>query len=209
MKKLPIIVSVIALVIAVFLLISKFTGPSSNDNSSDTNRTNENIKVACVKLDSLLESYNYYNDKKTALLKKQKMKEVELDSRYSALQRKAYELQRKVQDRLMTQTTAQKKGQKLGIEEQKIMNDKQIYQVELMEENQLMSLEMLDSVKNYLSIYNKKYSFNIILATDTIGSSILYFDKKMDITSDIVEGLNERYISKIADEQLAKEKEEK
>ena len=211
MKKLPIIISIIALVAAIFLLIERFSGSSSSSDSTNTATAGsiENINVACVKLDTLLDNYNYYNDAKTVLLKKQRMKELELDSRIKALQRKAYELQRKVQDRLMTPTTAQKKQQELGLEEQRIMQDKQIYELEIMEGNQKMSLEMLDSIKNYLSIYNKKYNYNIIIATDTIGSSLLYFDKKMDITSDIVKGLNNRYISKIVDDEFEKEKEEK
>ncbi len=203
MKKLPIIISIVAFAI---LLISSCSESGSNENLSNTNGTNGSLNVACVKLDTLLESYNYYNDSKTTLLKKQRMKEVELDSRIKALQRKAFELQRKVQDRLMTPTTAQKKQQDLAVEEQRIMQDKQIYEMEIMEENQNMSLEMLDSIKNYLSIYNKNHNYNLVLTTDTIGSSILYFDKKMDITADIVEGLNKRYITKIVDDELKEDK---
>ncbi len=193
MKNLPIIVSAIALVVAVIAIIGK---PSGNTTTANESSESANVnKIAYVNLDTLVDAYDYYNDEKTALLKWQNEKSVSLDSRYKALQRKAMELQKKVNDRMMTPTTAQKKGEQLAYQEQEIMRDKQTYEYQMMEKNQQLSLAVYDSIKNYLQIYNKDKGYNLILSNDTLGTSILLAGSNMNITKDIVTALNERYRS--------------
>ena len=194
MNRLPIIISVVALMAVILLFVDRFSGESKKTNSNETTVSNtDGITVAYVKFDTLLDAYRYYNEKKTEFMQEQQMKEINLDSRYKALQRKAYEIQRKVEGRMMTPTKAQKKQEELALEQQRIMQDKQMYEIEIMESKQEMMLEMLDSVKNYLKIYNTTHNFSIIFATDTIGSAIMLAQDKMDITNDIIIGLNNRY----------------
>ena len=192
MNKAPLIISVVALMAVILLFVDRFSNKSETQVSNETGVSNAG-GIAYVKLDTLLDSYRYYNDKKTQFLQKQQMKEADLDTRYKALQRKAYDVQRKVESRMMTPTTAQKKQEELALEQQRIMQDKQMYEVEIMEDNQNIMIEMLDSIKNYLQIYNKSHNFSIILANDTIGSTIMLAEDKMDITNDIITGLNKRY----------------
>jgi outer membrane protein len=190
MKNAPIIISVIALLGVILLFIQKV---SNKETSSKTENAGGINNIAYVNIDSLVGAYDYYNDIKTSFYQNQNQKELELDSRYKALQRKAYDVNNQVRSNMMTPTKAQNLQQQLAIEEQKIMQDKQKYEMELAEESQRINFEILDSIKNYLEIYNKDKKYSLILANDTIGRAVMLADDEMNISKDVVTALNLRY----------------
>ncbi len=153
------------------------------------------FKVAIVKTDTLAEVYEYYNDLQTSLMLEQQDKEADLNARYKALQTKFLKIQRDLQNRMITQSSAQNKQEKLAIEQQKLQQDQQIYQTEMMEKSQKLTLQILDSIKSYLKEYNKEKHYDLILTSDTLGSNILLATGTTDITPDVIKGLNKRYRS--------------
>lgn len=191
MKNAPVIISVIALLGVILLFIDKFSGKNDKKTANENEIVSNNI--AYVNMDTLMGAYNYYNDLQTSFYKKQSEKEAELDSRYRALQRKFYDISNQVKNQMMTNTKAQNLQQQLALEEQKIMQDKQKYELELVEEGQRINLAMLDSIRNYIKIYNEDKNYNLIFANDTLGGNILLAKKGMNITKEITVKLNERY----------------
>ncbi len=190
MKRLFSVIGLTALFAGTFLL--SYCNKDTDNNT--TNSTNDNsFKVAIVKTDTLAEVYEYYNDLQTALMLEQQDKEADLNARYKSLQTKFLKIQRDVQNRMITQTSAQKKQEQLGLEQQKLQQDQQNYQSDMMDKSQKLTLQILDSIKNYLKIYNKDHHFDMILSSDTLESNILLSEKSMDITPDIIKGLNKRY----------------
>ena len=196
MKNIALYLSIIALIAVTLLFIDRFSGNESK-SSSDVEQTKEMSAVsggiAYVNIDSLVDSYDYYNKLKTGLMLKQKNMEKDLESKYMSLQRKAMELQSKVEKRLMTQTTAQKEQQKLMVQEQQLMADKQNSEMTLAEANQNMTVEILDSINAFLEDYNKDKRFSLILSNNSMAGPIIQADDKMDITFTVIEGLNKRY----------------
>ena len=185
-----IVLGIATVIVALFVT----SCDKGNNNSNNTQATNgSSFKMAYVMTDTLSEAYEYFNDIQSDLMIQQQEKEAELNSRYKALQNKFLKVQRDVQNRMMTPTTAQKKQEQLGIQQQKLQQDQQIYQAEIMEKTQKMTLEVLDSIKNYIKVYNKEHHYNLVITSDTLGSQLLYADKQFDITEDIIKGLNERY----------------
>lgn len=206
MKNIPIIVSIVALALSIIAIVGSMNNKTPDGSSSPAENTNPlDYKIAYVNLDTLVDAYDYYNEEKTKLLKWQTEKETDLDSRYKALQRKALEIQKKVQDRMMTPTTAQKRGEQLAFQEQQIMQDKQTFEYESMEKNQKLTLAVFDSIKTYLRVYNKDKNYKLILSNDTLGTTILLGGSKMNITPDIIKGLNDRYRSANPDSTLKPE----
>jgi outer membrane protein len=195
MKNIPLFVSIAALAVAVIALIGAPTSGKSKNTTKNVAAGTSEMSIAYVNLDTLVDAYDFYNDEKTELLAWSSEKETSLDSRYKALQRKAMELQQQVQSNMMTPTTAQKKGEQLGFQEQEILRDKQAYEYEAMDRNQKMTLTVFDSIKSYLKIYNEDKNYRLILANDTLGTSILLGDEGMDITREVLDGLNKRYRS--------------
>ncbi len=190
MKRFFSVIGLTALFAGTFLL--SYCNKDTDNNT--TNSTNDNsFKVAIVKTDTLAEVYEYYNDLQTALMLEQQDKEADLNARYKSLQTKFLKIQRDVQNRMITQTSAQKKQQQLGLEQQKLQQDQQNYQSDMMNKSQKLTLQILDSIKNYLKIYNEDHHYDMILSSDTLESNILLSEKSMDITPDIIKGLNKRY----------------
>ena len=62
------------------------------------------------------------------------------------------------------------------------------------QEQQKYNQIMRDSIQSFLRDYNKQKGYNIILSK--AGDNILYADPAMDITTDVVNGLNKRYKKK-------------
>ncbi len=173
--------------------VSAFLISSCDKNNDGGGSQGNEFKIAYVKTDTLAEAYEYYNDLKTDLMLQQQEMEQDLTARYKSLQTRSMQIQRDLQARMITPTSAEEKQQKLQLELQKFQEDQQRYELEMMEKSQKLTLEILDSIQNYLKIYNKDKKYSMILTTDTIGSNILYADKSLDITVDVIKGLNKRY----------------
>ncbi len=188
MKKIILGLSVIMSIALFVTSCDKGKEITNNQSTADNS-----FKIAYVMTDTLAEAYEYFNDLQSALLIERQEKEADLSNRYQALQNKFLKIQRDVQSRMMTPTTGQKKQEQLALQQQKIQQDQQIYETEMMEKSQNMTLQILDSIQNYLKIYNVEHNYNMIITSDTLGSQILYADKKFDITKDVIKGLNKRY----------------
>jgi len=178
----------------------------SNNNSNAQVESGNSFKIAYVMTDTLSEAYEYFNDLQSALLIDRQEKEADLSNRYKALQNKFMKIQRDAQNRMITPTSAQKKQEQLGLQQQKIQQDQQLYEMEMMEKSQNMTLQILDSIQNYLKIYNEEHHFNMIITSDTLGSQILYADKQFDITKDVIKGLNKRYRASLGKTEVKESK---
>ena len=195
--------------VIMLLSLSLLFSNCDKDNEDNDNYVgaDNSFKIAYVKTDTLAEAYEYYNDLKTSLMLEQQEIEAELNARYKSLQTKYLQVQRDLQNRMITPTSSQQKQEKLALEQQKLQQDQQRYELEIMEKTQKLTLEILDSIQNYLDIYNKKYKYSMIMASDTLGSNLLYADKNLDITKDVIKGLNKRYREAVGKQEGEKEAE--
>lgn len=67
---------------------------------------------------------------------------------------------------------------------------------ELMGEQNANSKRLFDSVTNYLKLYNANHNYSLILST-TKGGNVLLSQDGLDITKEIIDGLNARYKEEI------------
>ncbi|MCQ2252982.1 MAG: OmpH family outer membrane protein [Bacteroidales bacterium] len=148
--------------------------------------------IAYVHIDSLVNGYDLYNDEATKLMAKQNQYEAELQSKQKSLERRAMELQNNYEKRLITPTRAQEIQQQLAVESQKLQQTYQQQSMELADDNAMIMNRVGDSIKNFLKVFNADKRYKLILSTQ--GSSpVLYGDPSMDITNQVLKGLNERY----------------
>ena len=66
--------------------------------------------------------------------------------------------------------------------------------MQLESENMARSKELRDSINSYILEHNQTKGYDFILTK--IGDNILYANSTLDITMEIVEGLNKRYNKK-------------
>jgi outer membrane protein len=148
--------------------------------------------IAYIRLDSIIQKYDYYHDLKRDFEQKAKKKEDEFRSKMNALQTDAKTFQEQYNKMLLTNSEAEEQRQRLEqrdndlreVEYPKMMS-------ELREEETVMSRKVLDAIQVYVEKYNveKKYSLILNAATVMVGTP------SMDITSEILSGLNREYIA--------------
>ncbi len=148
--------------------------------------------IAFVYLDTLINGYDLYNDEMTKLMAKQNKYEQDLQSKGKSLERRAMELQQNYEKRLITPTRAQEIQQQLATEQQKLMQTQEQQSMELADDQAQIMSRVRDSVTNYINIYNASKGYKMILSTQGY-SSIIYADPSLDLTNDILNGLNDRY----------------
>jgi len=200
MKKSQLIINAILIIGLIILFVLFFS--NNNDSKIDNDlksKTNDSLKtesfnksndIAYINVDSLLRKYKFYNKLEAKLLNKQKQLESQLNSKMAKFQRDVNEFQKKVQlGSFLSQASAQSQQEELGMRQQKLLQLKDDLSMQLAQETQNMNLQLLDTVVNYLKIYNKDKKYQYILNS----ASFLIGNPANNITNEIVKGLNKRY----------------
>ena len=179
-----------ALAIAAMMVSCNNQSPKMDDQPAAT--SSEGLKIAYVEVDSLMTQYTFAKDYSVTLQKKSNNARNTLNQKGNALQAAAANFQQKLNNNGF-QSREQAASQQAAIERQQ--RDLQELQARL--ENELASETakfneaLRDSLQNFLKVYNKDKKFDLILAKS--GDNILIADKKLDVTQDVINGLNKRY----------------
>jgi outer membrane protein len=195
MKNISLIINAI-LAVAIGILFylhfrdcSKNCVPKTGSLASQTTNAAPGAAIAYVDLDSLEANYGYYKDKKAAFEKEQKNLENTLASGMESLQREAIDFEKRAQT--MTQTegeaTQQRLTQKKNQLEQLRDNGAQNLQNEMTQFN----TEIYNRIDSVLQDYNKDHKYAYVLSFQR-GAAILYRDKGLDITNDVLALLNKQ-----------------
>ncbi len=196
MKRISLISNILLAVAVVVLYVLYFTGTGGNASKSQADTTgNFSAKageVVFVEIDSLISNYDMFTDLKAELQKKGKEKESQFNVKAKTFEKDAADFQDKVQKGLVTRSQAEQMQQGLQGKQQEIYQLREQLRYELGEEEQVMNRNVLNSVMEYLKVYNqdKKYSF---VVSHSFGGPVLFADKGLDITKDVIGGLNASY----------------
>jgi outer membrane protein len=148
--------------------------------------------IAYIRLDSVIQKYDYYHELKREFEQKAKKKEDEFRSKMNALQADAKTFQEKYQKMILTNSEAEEQRQRLEQRDQELRNVEYPKMMsELSEEETVMSRKVIDAIQVYVEKYNvdKKYALILNAATIIVGAP------SMDISSEILNGLNQEYIA--------------
>ena len=100
----------------------------------------------------------------------------------------------------MTQFEGQTKQKELAEEEQRLYKMRDDFAIKFQNEEARLNEEFQKNVKDFIKEFNKETDYNIILGASQLGNVVLDYNEGINITNEIVTGLNEQY---------NKEKEEK
>jgi outer membrane protein len=163
------------------------------------------MKIAYVEVDSLMTQYNFAKDYSVTLQKKSNNARNTLTQKGNQLQAAVNNFQQKLQNNGF-QSREQAQGVQAAIERQQ--RDLQELQArlegELASETQKFNEALRDSLNNFLTSYNKDKKYDLILSK--AGDNILFANRKYDITTDIINGLNKRYKPSAKKEEKKAEK---
>lgn len=166
-----------------------------NNNEAKTeaavNITSGDLKVAYVEIDSLMSQYQFCKDYSLLLTKKGENIRATLNQKAKTLDSEAQDFQRKLQNNAFTQERAEQENARLT----KMQQDLQALNERLSNEFDAETIKynnaMRDSITNFLKIYNKDKGYSLILTK--AGDNMLLANPSLDITADVVAGLNKRY----------------
>ena len=146
--------------------------------------------VAYVELDSLNNNVTFIKQRKKELEAEQKIITQEYESSYRALTAERDEFLKK--GNAITQQEAEAFQSKLGQRQQEIEGAKQTKAQRLAERGAKIMEDMQTKVRTFMKEYNKDKNYSYILATGT-GLDYLFFkDSTLNITNDVIKGLNEQ-----------------
>lgn len=170
---------------------NKSTGAASAVSIKDTSilasALNENA-IAFVELDSLYEKITTIKSRRQELEKEQKAIEVEWRVGMTGLQNRAAEFQKK--GSAITQQEAEKFQGMLQQEQQQIEGKKQGQTQSLSEKSYKFMDDIQTKLKEFLADYNKDRKYQYILTTGTGMDYMLYKDPSMNVTNDVIKGMN-------------------
>ncbi len=179
-----------ALAIAAMMVSCNNQSPKMDDQPAAA--SGEGMKIAYVEVDSLMTQYKFAKDYSVTLQKKSNNARNTLNQKGNALQAAMANFQQKLNNNGF-QSREQAASQQAAIQRQQ--NDLQELQArlenELANETSKFNEALRDSLQNFLKSYNQDKKYDLILSK--AGDNILMGNKKLDITQDVINGLNKRY----------------
>lgn len=197
MKKTTLILSIAAFVLSVAVAIVTLT---KDGKTSDTTVVSSDEVTASagdivyVQIDSLIFQYDMFNDLKNEFEGKAQKVHDELNRKGRKLESDIKNFENSVQKGLMTRSAIESKQQELLKRQQDLNTLMQQKQAELLEEESVMNNQVMYAINTYLEKYNEEKKFSLIFTTSGATNTIIIGNKALNVTAEVVEGLNAEYI---------------
>lgn len=191
MKNLSLILNVV-LLIAVGVLYFLFFNQKNEAEEVHAENAEERAEsvIAYINSDTLLNNYALSKEIQRQLEELEKKYEAEFANRAKGLENEVAQFQRTAQS--MTIGQARSREEELLRKRNNLMQYQESLSQKLMQEQAKLNQELYENVSDYLKEYGRKRELDVVL-TYTKGSGVLYASDSLDITQDVISGLNENY----------------
>ncbi len=189
MKNFSNILNIVLLAAVAFLYYLHFKGKPESVQTIPV-AAMKNMNMVYVNYDSLLSEYDYFKNKKTEFEGRQEKMKESLKEESTKLQNEAAEYQKKAAT--MTDQQRQQVEEQLGMKQQQLMQRKDELVGKLDDEQSKTNEELYTKLTAFMKEFNKKKNYSFILGHQK-GGGILFANDSLDITKEVVEGLNKAY----------------
>ncbi|HET9571498.1 MAG TPA: OmpH family outer membrane protein [Bacteroidales bacterium] len=199
MKHINSIVNIVLAVGLIVLYILHFTGngngrPATRVAGSDSTSLSGQLPIAYINVDSLLLNYNYSKDLNEVLIRKRENAQATLTEKARKLDGEMKEFQRKRENNaFLSEQSFKSQQQALMKKQQDLQQLEETLTQQLGKEQQKMNEQLRDSIYKFLQEYNKDHKFQMILS-NTMNDNIMVADNAYNITNEVVELLNSKYV---------------
>lgn len=196
MKHTPLILSIIAVVAAVAALILSLTTPKNNHKPVESTDGIQAVAgdIVYLRLDTLMMQYDMYSDLQSAFEAKAQTVDSDLNKKARKLESDIKNFENSINKGLLTRSAAEQQNNSLQQRQANLQNEAAQKQQELAEESQVLLNQVMYAIQTYLEEYNKEHNFAAILTTTASSNVVMVGAPALDITQEIVEGLNAEYI---------------
>ena len=209
MKKTSHILSAIAMgaVVAFGAISCNQTKTTENTEAPATETAEATApKGAIVYIDMtrLMSEYDMVNDLTAVVETKRNEIQAEITRRETNLANAITKYQEKAQKGLMTRSVAEAEAEKLQKQEIEFNNYANQKNNEINEELLVMNNQINDAIATFVKKYNEEKQYSMILLSQgdvendgiiSLSSPVLTADPSLDITDEVLAGLNEEYIA--------------
>jgi len=175
------------------IYILHFVGNKSNSSGKagdNEDATSSGLKIAYIKVDSLVVNYDFAQEMHDGFVKQQEAFTKEYGEKRNRFESQAASFQEKAQrGGFLTQESAMRERERLMGEEQQIGKLDQELSAKLAQMQADNNKQLLDSVMNYLKIYNKNKKYSYIFN----AAEVLIGDESHNVTKEVLVGLNARF----------------
>ena len=197
MKKLPLILSIVALVGVIALAIVTFTkGGDKKPAAATTETAAQKGAIVYFNMDRVLAEYDMANDLRSVAETRINSINQEVTRRGNKLEKDIKTFQDKINKGLMTQSVAEVQSRKLQEQQNSFQQYAAQKQQEVAEEQAVMMNQIADAIKTFIDAFNEEKGYAMILTTqgDILPAPIVCADPRLDITDAVLEGLNAEYV---------------
>lgn len=153
----------------------------------------EASKIVYVNSDSLLNNYEYFKEIKGKFEDKSKKAEADLKNKGAAFQREVAAYQQSAQT--MSADQRAQTEERLARKQQELQTYQQNAGSSLANEEAKENEKLYDKVADYLKKHAKEKGYKMVLTYSKGNSAILFADESLDVTKDVIAGLNTAYKS--------------
>lgn len=217
MKNISLALNGVLIIAVAILYYLQFSG----DNNSTPEITNEvtipeeeiseeeNVdvipsKIGYLNVDSLQKKSKLYTELINKLKAREKKYEKELNGKMAALENKVRDFQQKASS--MTQFEGQTKQKELMEEEQRLYKMRDDFMQKFQNEEIKLGQQFQKELQDFIDEYNKERDFNIVIGASVLGNTVLHHNKGIDISDDVINGLNDQYDKKKEEKNKEKNK---
>lgn len=161
--------------------------PKAGQNDQNSNANG----VAIVDIDSLANKYTYCIEGQKKLQAQENGYRQQLNAKIQALQKAGMDFQNKAQSGALNQQQAQAAQASLQRQQQSLQAYQQKIEADMSKATQKYQTVLRDSLKSFLKDYNADGRYKVIISKS--GDNVLYAAPGVDITDEVIAGLNKRY----------------
>lgn len=193
MKNALLIVNILLIALVAYLYFLQFGNKNPNKTTGSkielADSVNKKVNIAYIDIDSLQSNYAYYEKINADFEKKQSAANNELSNMEKKFQNRAKQLQEKAQT--MTPQQQENAMQEMNKMQNDFQQRKQSIDNDLFEYNNKIKEDILIRIQDFLKDYNKDGKYSYIFSYEP--GFMFYKDSTLDITPDVIEGLNDLY----------------
>lgn len=191
MKNISTVLSSLALIGVIILFVMYYSGKNGKTAGSSSQVSSQSMpgRLAYVNIDTLEAHYEYLKMKKADFQQKQESMRAELQRSEQEMQKDIAGYQRKAQAGTLTQAEGEAAERRIIQMQQSLKTREASLTQQLIDEQEDFNTDLHQRLDSFLTEYNKDKHFDYILSYSRSGS-IMYANKELDITKDVIKGMN-------------------
>ena len=194
-KNLSIIINIVLAAALIVLYVLHFSNSESSlpsDNNISEEEVSSDFTIAYILSDSLLANYQYVSDENDKLRKRTEQIEKDYRNRAEGLQKELNDYQANYGN--LTIGQARSIEENLGQKEQNLRLYQESVRQELLEMEANISRKLYTTVTEFLKTHSEREGIQMVVKFDA-SSDVLYAGAGLDITAQVLDSLNARYLN--------------